>query len=253
MFVKEILFITVGVFGLQFLHEIGHFVMARFKNVKIGFPVPIPSLQIGTFGSITPLRSFPKNREDLFDVASSGPIVTFVASSILYAFGLSLTVNAPLDILNLYPAVPAALFKTSFFTGILTSILAPKIMLLPLAQPVPLHPICCIAEVGLYTSALNLLPLGRTDGGRLSTSVFGPKSAGALSLISLALIAVICLTGKSVILIFWGLFVTILQRAPEIPTRDSASDLGEGRMTIYLGMLLMSIMTLVPFPGGSAL
>ena len=108
MFVKEILFITVGVFGLQFLHEIGHFVMARFKNVKIGFPIPIPSLQIGTFGSITPLRSFPKNREDLFDVASSGPIVTFVASSILYAFGLSLTVNAPLDILNLYPAVPAA-------------------------------------------------------------------------------------------------------------------------------------------------
>lgn len=183
----------------------------------------------------------------------SGPLVAFLVSFTLYAVGLSLTVNASSNMLSLFPAVPAVLFKSSCLIGTLTSVVAPKIMLMPLAQPVPIHPLCCIAEVGLYISALNSLPLGRTDGGRMSTSIFGPKSASLLTFVSLALLSIICLTGKSIVLLFWGLFVTLFQRAPEIPTRDSVTDLDSQRIILYLGILVFSVLTLIPFPGGSAL
>ena len=37
--------IALGVGGLQLLHEVGHLLAALRSNVKIGFPVAVPSLQ----------------------------------------------------------------------------------------------------------------------------------------------------------------------------------------------------------------
>ena len=253
MLIKDITTIMFGIWGIQFLHEVAHWIVSKSRGIRIGLPVPVPSMQFGTFGAITPLRSFPENRVDLFDFAISGPLIGFLLSFILYSVGLSSTVSASSETLATFPVVPAVIFKSSFLVGSLTSMLAPKIMLLPLAQPVPIHPFCCIAEVGLYVSALNLLPIGRTDGGRISTSIFGPKSGGLLSLASLALMSIIALTGNSVVILFWGLFVVLFQRAPEIPARDSVSDLDGRRFILYLGILLSSLLTLIPFPGSSAL
>lgn len=44
------------------------------KNIKLGLPFTVPSLQIGSYGTITPLKDFPKNRSDFFDVAVAGPL-----------------------------------------------------------------------------------------------------------------------------------------------------------------------------------
>jgi hypothetical protein len=45
------------------------------KNIKLGLPLTVPSLQIGSYGTVTPLKDFPKNRSDFFDVAVAGPLV----------------------------------------------------------------------------------------------------------------------------------------------------------------------------------
>lgn len=49
--------------------------VAYARNIKLGRPIFIPSLQIGTYGTVTPLNSFPKTRSDFFDVMAAGPAV----------------------------------------------------------------------------------------------------------------------------------------------------------------------------------
>lgn len=253
IFVQGTFEISGGIIALQLLHELSHWIMSKHLNMKIGLPVPIPSLQIGLLGTITPLRSFPQSRTELFDFALAGPATTFFISLIAYMYGLFLTVNASVDSIPFFPVWPATIFKSSFLIGSMTSILASKIMLLPTGAPVPIHPLCTIAEVGLVSSALNMLPIGRTDGGRASTSVFGDKSAQALSLATFFLMAIVCLTKRSVLLIFWGLFTLLFQRTPEIPSRDTVTEVNNGRFILYCVMLVLSILTLVPFPGGLAM
>ena len=68
--------IALGVGGLQLIHEVAHVLAALRSNVKIGFPVAVPSLQLGLYGCVTRLFSFPPSRSALFDVAAAGPIAS---------------------------------------------------------------------------------------------------------------------------------------------------------------------------------
>ena len=73
--------------GIQLAHDLAHFVTAKSKDIKLGVPIYIPSLQIGTFGSVLRFASFPKSRKDMFDVALAGPLVGLGLSFLLFALG----------------------------------------------------------------------------------------------------------------------------------------------------------------------
>jgi len=149
-----------GVLAISALHELGHITVAKKHDVKLGVPVALPSLQLGTFGSITPLRSFPKTRSVLFDVAVGGPIVSMLVSIILIVGGLSMTITSVGGSLSTLPVVPASMMKSSLLIGSICSVVAPKIMLLPLSRPVPIHPLFLVGLAGLLATSLNLLPIG---------------------------------------------------------------------------------------------
>jgi len=152
--------IFAGVVAISVLHELGHVIAAKKHNVKLGVPVPLPSLQLGTFGSITPLGSFPKTRSAFFDVAVGGPIVSMLVSIILIVGGLSMTITSVGGSLSTLPVVPASMMKSSLLIGSICSVVAPKIMLLPLSRPVPIHPLFLVGLAGLLATSLNLLPIG---------------------------------------------------------------------------------------------
>ena len=152
--------ICVGIIAVSALHELGHIGAAKKHGVKLGIPVPLPSLQLGTFGSITPLRSFPSTRKALFDVALSGPFISMLLSLILIIYGLSLTISSQTLALASFPVVPASMMKSSFLIGTLVSVVAPQMMLLPLSQTIPIHPLFLVGFTGLIMSAVNLLPIG---------------------------------------------------------------------------------------------
>mmetsp|Transcript_7944 Transcript_7944/g.11689 ORF Transcript_7944/g.11689 Transcript_7944/m.11689 type:complete len:225 (+) Transcript_7944:231-905(+) len=223
------------------------------SGIQIGLPVPLPSLQIGTFGSITPLRSFPKSRTALFDFAMSGPLITAVASLAMVVCGISLTVQASSESLASFAVVPAALMKTSFLIGTIISYMAPKVMMVPLAQPIPIHPLFMVGLAGLVSSALNLLPIGRLDGGRTCMAIFGRRSSYLISLLATSILAVAALTGTSVVSIFFGLLVTLFQRNADIPIRDELSDVDDIRVGVYIFSLVLTFLILSPFPGGTPL
>jgi len=169
--------IAFGVLLLQVVHEIAHKITAKKYNVKLGRPIPIPSIQLGCGGAITPLRSFPSSRTHLIDIAASGPVTVLILSLICIVVGIILTTQSPVIALDTMLVVSVAILRTSFLVGLLSSFIAPKLMLLPISQPIPIHPLVLIGYSGLFASALNLLPIGRLDGGRMFMAAFGRPKA----------------------------------------------------------------------------
>ena len=131
--------IFLGVLAIQAVHEMAHRVVARQRGIHIGLPLLIPSAQVGTLGCITPLRSFPPDRSALLDFALSGPLSAMALSIMFMMVGCYKTVHASAAKLAMYPFVTVALLKTSFLSGSMLTFLLPKVMMLPLSQPIPIH------------------------------------------------------------------------------------------------------------------
>eukprot|EP00569_Conticribra_weissflogii_P011867 CAMPEP_0171379634 /NCGR_PEP_ID=MMETSP0879-20121228/27162_1 /TAXON_ID=67004 /ORGANISM="Thalassiosira weissflogii, Strain CCMP1336" /LENGTH=886 /DNA_ID=CAMNT_0011890463 /DNA_START=97 /DNA_END=2757 /DNA_ORIENTATION=- len=237
-----------GVLSLSAIHEIGHLVAAKKYDVKLGSPVPLPSLQVGTFGSITPLRSFPPSRTALFDIAISGPLVSMLASLVMIVSGLNLTIGS--ESFANFPVLPAAIMRSSFLVGSIASVVAPKVMLAPLSQPLPIHPFFVIGLAGLIMSAINLLPIGRLDGGRTCMASWGRRAANTLSLLTLLGLTFHSFSGASLVILFWGAIVVLSQRQPDIPAVDEFTNIGSVRENCYAALLTIALFALAPFPGG---
>ena len=110
--------ISVGGAALlpQFAHDLGHAVAAGVKGIKTGPSFFIPNGQLGTFGSITQLKSLAKNRTDLFDFAASGLVCGGVASLAMFGAGLLASHAGGGAEAGLLP-VPTQLFQGSLLLG----------------------------------------------------------------------------------------------------------------------------------------
>jgi len=241
--------LCLGILSVQVFHEAAHFLVAKVRNIKLGRPTPIPSPQVGTFGCITPLLSFPKNRSALFDLAFSGPVAGMTISLFMMSVGLYMTTHATEAALSGFPVVPVGFFKCSLLTSLVVSGLAPKLMMLPLAQPIPIHPLFLSGFAGLISSALNLLPVFRLDGGRIITTLFGPRFGGISSAFTLLLMLSYSISGASGIAFTWGLLIVFLQRRTEVPVRDDVTPVDDYRFGAWVVALGAALLALTPFPG----
>jgi membrane-associated protease RseP (regulator of RpoE activity) len=185
----------------------------------------------------------------LFDVAAAGPGASILISILFTFLGLSLTITS--RSLTSLPVVPAAVMKSSFLIGQIVTIVAPTMMLAPLSQPVPVHPLFLVGLAGLVFSAVNMLPIGRLDGGRACAAVFGRRVASLISFMSLIVLAYYSLFGGSGIAAFWGsLLILTRQRLADVPCVDEVTGVGDFRAYIYVGVSFLALLTLLPFMGG---
>ncbi|CAJ1934481.1 unnamed protein product [Cylindrotheca closterium] len=243
--------IFLGVVGIQLVHEAGHYFVAKRRGMRIGNPVPVFSFStgLGLYGCITPLKSFPPNRASLLDFALSGPFAGILASLGCIIAGISMTTRASTTALSTFPFVTAAKLKSSFLVGSILSCLASKSIMLPAAQPVPIHPLFTIGHSGLVASALNLLPIFRLDGGRAFAAAMGARQTPIVSVAALLLLLSQSLTGGSAIGFAWAIIILIFQRRDEVPARDEVTDIDNLRFGTWLFSLLLSFAILSPFPG----
>jgi membrane-associated protease RseP (regulator of RpoE activity) len=176
--------------------------------------------------------------------------MTAIAASLgLVIGGILLTVRASQFEISHFPVMSVANMKSSFLLGSILSWLAPKTMMLPLAQPVPMHPCFVVGASGLVSSALNLLPIFRLDGGRACFAALGQRQGAVISVFTLLLIVSMVLSGSSSVFLTWTFLVALLQRRPEIPPRDDVTEVNAARMTLWLFSFLLSVSILAPFPG----
>ena len=148
-------------------HEMGHYLLCRYYGVRATLPffIPAPTL-IGTLGAVIRIKAPIRSRAALFDIGIAGPVAGFVVAVI--TLGVAITMSKPLiagaaatDIRLGYPGifylVQHALRMVSPTHGVAN---------LPLSQ-VYLHPTAIAAWVGMFATALNLLPSGQLDGGHI--------------------------------------------------------------------------------------
>lgn len=210
-------------------HEFGHYFAARYHRVPASLPyfIPAPTL-FGTFGAIIRMSPDIPNRKALFDIAAAGPLAGFVLAIPITFVGLMLSTVQPDSGAdgNLRLGDPL-LFQ--LFMRILE-------MVPEEGMVVFLHDVAFAGWVGLFVTALNLLPMGQLDGGHISHAVFGRRSVHVARLAFAALL-VICVT------ISWNyaffLVLVFLTRIRHPPTRDDSRSLDPNRK--LLAWILLGI------------
>jgi membrane-associated protease RseP (regulator of RpoE activity) len=145
--------------GILLAHELGHFFACRYYGISASYPyfIPAPTL-IGTLGAFISIRSPIINRKALFDIGLAGPVVGF-------AFALPALAAAILSS-KVVPAArvqPVITFGNPPLVKLLEAILRPGVHPANLL----LNPVGWAAWVGLFATALNLLPAGQLDGGHI--------------------------------------------------------------------------------------
>jgi len=84
---------AVSLLAILGIHEFGHYFAGKKNGIKVTLPyfIPFPLSLFGTMGAFINMRSLPKNRRALFDLAVTGPLSGLVVSIIVLFIGLNLS------------------------------------------------------------------------------------------------------------------------------------------------------------------
>ncbi|MFZ0479303.1 MAG: site-2 protease family protein [Terriglobales bacterium] len=225
---------SLALMFILFSHEMGHYLFARHYRVYATPPffVPFPSL-IGTLGAFIRIKSPIPSRAALFDIGIAGPIAGFIPACIALFVGLSL--SRPIS------GTAAAQFQLGFplafhLAAWVLGIGAPL-------SALSLHPLAAAAWVGLFATALNLLPGGQLDGGHILYSV-SPRWHRAITLLtvfSLIPLGKYQWTGW----FLWAVLLALTGRHPRVPLYPKVAD---GRRILAFCGLLMLVLSFTPAP-----
>ena len=227
-------------------HEMGHYVFCRYYGVRATLPffIPAPTL-IGTLGAVIRIKAPIRTRAALFDIGIAGPIAGFVVAvvTLLAAMMVSKPLAPGIGPSDLQLGFPAIFHVIQ---GALRAIdPSHPIAALPLSR-VYLHPAAIAAWVGMFATALNLLPSGQLDGGHIVYAL-APRLHRLVSWVTVLVLAY--LGHKYVGWRVWaGLLVlmnvaTFRQRqAPTYPMLPS------GRWALAVLALIMLVLTFTVSP-----
>lgn len=231
----EVLPIGAGIFSTLLVHEIGHWIMANRYQVKLSWPFFLPAVQIGSFGAITRFESLLPNRKALFDIAIAGPFAGGLVSLLMLIIGLLLSGG------NQAFQLPREFFQGSVLVGTLAKVVLGSTLQSSL---IAIHPLVIIGWVGLVITALNLIPAGQLDGGRIVQAIYGRKTLNRTTFVAIAVLALVGLGNP--IALYWVVVILVLQRSLERPSLNEITEPDDARAALGLLALFLMIATLLP-------
>jgi len=227
---------AAGMFLILAVRELALRLVAKRYEVRLSLPFLLPSSQLGSFGSLTRIQSNLPNRKVLFDLAIAAPIASGLVSLLLLVVGLVLTASGKGDI-----EIPSQIFQSSILVGSIAKLILGKALHIDL---VAIHFLVILGWIGSVITALNLLPAGQLDGGRIIQAVYGRKTAGISTLVTLILLAIATLINP--LALYWGGIIFILLREQERPMLEELSELDSDRDALGLLALFWMLITLLP-------
>jgi membrane-associated protease RseP (regulator of RpoE activity) len=223
-------------------HEMGHYLMSRRYRIKATLPffLPFPFPPFGTLGAVIRMQSPISSRKALFDTGVAGPFTSLILSIPAIMIGLRLS-----------EVIPASQLREGTLRlgdPLLFSFIQRLVMgQVPENYDVLLHPIGYAGWVGLFVTALNLLPVGQLDGGHIAYALFGRRSR-AIFLIAIAVMAFITIFYNPGWLLLLILIILFGFRHPA-PLDDQTSLDGKRKLMGGIAFLAFFLsFTPAPFP-----
>ncbi|MEG3931177.1 site-2 protease family protein [Microcoleus sp. B13-B4] len=231
----EVLPIAAGIWAVLGSGEIARRVLANRYKVGLSWPFFIPTLQIGCFGAIDRFESLLPNRKVLFDIAFAGSAAGGIVSVLMLVTGLLLSHPGSLF------QIPAEFFKGSVLVGTLAKVVLGSALQ---QQIVDVHPLVVIGWLGLVITAINLMPAGQLDGGRIVQAIYGRKIASRTTLATFVVLAIVSLVNP--LALYWAIVILILQRNLERPSLNELTEPDDARAALGLLALFLMIAALLP-------
>jgi membrane-associated protease RseP (regulator of RpoE activity) len=203
-------------------HEMGHYVACRLYRIDASLPFFLPAPHLfGTFGAVIRIRAPFTHRRALFDVGVAGPIAGFVIALPVLLYGLAHST------LTREPPQPG---EIGLGSCLLLEFLQPLFFHAGPGASIRLHPVFMAAWLGLFATALNLLPIGQLDGGHMLYAI-SPRLHETVSRFGIPSLIVLGIVSGGYQLVTIGLFFAILGRRHP-PCLQESERLGRGRLGV---------------------
>ena len=247
---------AIALLAIIGLHEFGHKATTVYHKLDATFPYFIPGPPpIGTFGALISLKGPPTNRDQLFDLGLSGPVVGFVVTMAVglagMLFGAPLTQTKITELTSWnttwgaqcggscltdlsFPAYPLILVILSN----LSSSINPNVIFD--------RQLLFAAQIGALITFLNIVPAWQLDGGHISRAVFGPRVHRVATLMGLG---VLLYTRFYIFAIFVLIMMTMTGRGfAGVEPLDDVSPVSNSRKALYVVGLAMLVLTFAYAP-----
>ena len=240
----EVLPISGGIWTVLVAHELGHWWQAKRHNVRLSLPFFIPSWQIGSFGAITRFESLVPSRKALFDISFAGPAAGGIVSLLILFIGLVLSHDGSAF------QIPVQFFQGSLLVGLLARVFLGASLA---ANLVDVNPLTIVGWLGLVVSALNMMPAGQLDGGRVVQAIYGRKTARRTTIATLVILGIVALVNPAnPLVLYWAIVILFLQRALERPSLNEITEPDDTRAILGLIALFLMVAILIPLTPGLA-
>jgi len=154
----------------------------------------MPISPFGTFGAVIAMSPRIRDRRALFDIGITGPLAGLVPTLVCCVVGVQLSHPAPLGPNAIQygdPLLLKLLYRWQFGP-------------LPEGWDVTLNPFLWAGWVGLFVTALNLIPIGQLDGGHVLYAIIRRRAHR---------VAVLLLSAAAVLLAVAAVAVTVFRHA----------------------------------------
>jgi membrane-associated protease RseP (regulator of RpoE activity) len=236
-YVRRSIEYSVAVMAILLAHELGHYLQSLRYRVPASPPlfIPMPTL-FGTMGAVILQGAGYANRRALFDIAISGPLAGLIVALPVLWCGVS---QSTVSVMPAPDALPPGMEILIFNEPLLLQwFIRLRHGVVPDGSAVDMNPLLFAGWVGIFVTALNLLPAGQLDGGHILYTLIGRKAhTVAISLVAGAAGWMI-ITGNIGYMLFLMLVFMFGVKHP--PSADDSVPLGAGR--VILGWLTLAFL-----------
>lgn len=241
------LYFTLAILAVFGLHELGHKAISMIRGIKASMPyfIPAPPGMGGTLGAVIAQKEPPTNRDALFDLGLSGPLVGFLVTILVAVIGLKLSFVVPLeDVAAWMSTFPEVRFQSIPFP-ILIEYLSSVIRPTPDGMVLILHPVGFAAWVGCIVTFINLIPAWQLDGGHISRALLNKSYHRIISAAGIVLLLISGYFLMAVVIAFFMMRADVGASEP----LDDVSPLSLSRkllILVYLAVMALTLVALFP-------
>lgn len=237
---EGLIFFSVPLLLILGVHEMGHYYASKKHHVDASLPyfIPLPPpFLLGTFGALISTREPIPNRKALLDIGVAGPLCGFLVAIPVSLIGFFLMQQQPIPI-------PSGGANITLVPPLLLQWMQ---SLFSVSGNYIIHPTLFAGWVGIFLTAVNLLPTGQLDGGHVARAILKEKHK------YVSWIVIFVLAGLSFFYTGWLMFAIIILLfigTQHQPPLNEITPLDMRRKLLGLAILIIFILSFAPIPFG---